>query len=713
MNKSQNDVISNSFLENPALISNVLFNNQPNQSIQFMYPNDNQNLNLNSNKNFNNQKKNTIYNFNNNQSNNFNINQSSILNYNFNSLNQNNQKFNWKEIMKINPNDSNSFEPYLNNLLNSSLNPNEIELLPENNIIQLVNLLQNVIKISINNNNNLIEQNNNLNKLLNSSIQFQNENNLNNNLENEDDEYNNLKKINQKQEKLIQSYQQVLDGKKKYNSQLIESDDDENEKNDSYNNTNKNRFYCQFCANKKFYTEQYLEDHMRRRHLNYYQKFISKINKQPDYNSKLNEMKTYFENMITNNQLRNDYYRLNDKLNGLESLINSQNKEIMIPNNQSYIPNNETIVYKSGKRNNIIYEDDSDLISKDDEKTIIYKMNEIQKNLDKNRKNFQDTYNDMIDHMKQFQSKVKKELSVIKQMQSSIRGKELMNSINLNNDSQYIAPQRREFRTSTLKNSQIDRNQLLNSIRNSEQKNLNNSEYKISNIYQINNKTIIKNESNIPDNLDSIKISESIKLDNTNVDNNKILKGGNKQNENYNIFKSNIIDGDIENQTEYEKELQIFYNNYITRDKNINNQINSFLGRTIPKNFSLNENNIKNTIDHFISDKIYEASNSNANNESNLNLIKNENLFEIIDKLYSEIGDECADNDVYGLHNRLINGLLNIDEIIDNAHNEYYGFKEKKKKIQRNFIEPNNFTETIQYDIQSSNKNDSFSFNKQ
>ena len=573
-----------------------------------------------------------------------------------------------------------------------------------------MNILQGVAKNSINNQINLQQQNNILSNQINSisnnqskNFNFKSYNNSNQN------EIKQLKKKNKEQQKLINTYKKVLEGNVKYSNLIDDDDEEENETIDK----SKQRFYCQFCANKKFYTEQYLEDHMRRRHLNYYQKFISKINKQPDYNSKLNEMKTYFENMITNNQLRNDYYRLNDKLNGLESLINSQNKEIMIPNNQSYIPNNETIVYKSGKRNNIIYEDDSDLISKDDEKTIIYKMNEIQKNLDKNRKNFQDTYNDMIDHMKQFQSKVKKELSVIKQMQSSIRGKELMNSINLNNDSQYIAPQRREFRTSTLKNSQIDRNQLLNSIRNSEQKNLNNSEYKISNIYQINNKTIIKNESNIPDNLDSIKKSESIKLDNTNVDNNKILKGGNKQNENYNIFKSNIIDGDIENQTEYEKELQIFYNNYITRDKNINNQINSFLGRTIPKNFSLNENNIKNTIDHFISDKIYEASNSNANNESNLNLIKNENLFDIIDKLYSEIGDECADNDVYGLHNRLINGLLNIDEIIDNAHNEYYGFKEKKKKIQRNFIEPNNFTETIQYDIQSSNKNDSFSFNKQ
>ena len=700
--------IPQTFIENPNILSSTLYNS--NNNIQSNNLQNSNKFNLNKSQFQQPQTSRSL--FSSQKNNNYIQTQTKNNNNSQFYLNQlyPNQKFQWKEILRVNPNDSQSVEPYLNNLLSSNLDKREIDILPGNNIAQLVNILQGVAKNSINNQINLQQQNNILSNQINSisnnqskNFNFKSYNNSNQN------EIKQLKKKNKEQQKLINTYKKVLEGNVKYSNLIDDDDEEENETIDK----SKQRFYCQFCANKKFYTEQYLEDHMRRRHLNYYQKFISKINKQPDYNSKLNEMKTYFENMITNNQLRNDYYRLNDKLNGLESLINSQNKEIMIPNNQSYIPNNETIVYKSGKRNNIIYEDDSDLISKDDEKTIIYKMNEIQKNLDKNRKNFQDTYNDMIDHMKQFQSKVKKELSVIKQMQSSIRGKELMNSINLNNDSQYIAPQRREFRTSTLKNSQIDRNQLLNSIRNSEQKNLNNSEYKISNIYQINNKTIIKNESNIPDNLDSIKISESIKLDNTNVDNNKILKGGNKQNENYNIFKSNIIDGDIENQTEYEKELQIFYNNYITRDKNINNQINSFLGRTIPKNFSLNENNIKNTIDHFISDKIYEASNSNANNESNLNLIKNENLFEIIDKLYSEIGDECADNDVYGLHNRLINGLLNIDEIIDNAHNEYYGFKEKKKKIQRNFIEPNNFTETIQYDIQSSNKNDSFSFNKQ
>ena len=571
--------IPQTFIENPNILSSTLYNS--NNNIQSNNLQNSNKFNLNKSQFQQPQTSRSL--FSSQKNNNYIQTQTKNNNNSQFYLNQlyPNQKFQWKEILRVNPNDSQSVEPYLNNLLSSNLDKREIDILSGNNIAQLVNILQGVAKNSINNQINLQQQNNILSNQINSisnnqskNFNFKSYNNSNQN------EIKQLKKKNKEQQKLINTYKKVLEGNVKYSNLIDDDDEEENETIDK----SKQRFYCQFCANKKFYTEQYLEDHMRRRHLNYYQKFISKINKQPDYNSKLNEMKTYFENMITNNQLRNDYYRLNDKLNGLESLINSQNKEIMIPNNQSYIPNNETIVYKSGKRNNIIYEDDSDLISKDDEKTIIYKMNEIQKNLDKNRKNFQDTYNDMIDHMKQFQSKVKKELSVIKQMQSSIRGKELMNSINLNNDSQYIAPQRREFRTSTLKNSQIDRNQLLNSIRNSEQKNLNNSEYKISNIYQINNKTIIKNESNIPDNLDSIKISESIKLDNTNVDNNKILKGGNKQNENYNIFKSNIIDGDIENQTEYEKELQIFYNNYITRDKNINNQINSFLGRTIPKN---------------------------------------------------------------------------------------------------------------------------------
>ena len=692
--------IPQTFIENPNILSSTIYNNNSNfQSNNFQNSN-----RFNSNRSQFQQQPSSRSLFSSQKYNNY-IQPQTQNSYNLKNYSNEynpNQRFQWKEILRVNPNDSQSVEPYLDNILSSSLDKREIDTLPGNNIVQLVNILQGVAKNKINNQMNLQKQNNNLISQINSmsSNQLNNFKSYNNKNQNE---IKQLKKKNKEQEKLINTYRKVLEGNEKY-SKLIDEDDEESEKYDS----SKQRFYCQFCANKKFYTEQYLEDHMRRRHLNYYQKFISKKNKQPDYDSKLNDMKTYFENMITNNQLRNDYYRLNDKLNGLENLINSQNKEI-IPSNQSYNPNKETIVYKTGNRNNIIYEDDNDLISRDDEKIIINHMNEIQKNLDKNKKNFQDKYNDMIDNMKQFQSKVKKELSSIKQMQSSIRGKELMNSINLNTDTQYIAPQRREFRMSTLKNSQIDRNQLLNSIRNSQNYNLKNSEYKISNTYEINNKTIIKNQSNIPDNLNSIKLSESVKLDNNNINNNQILRG-NKPNENYNIFQSNINDEDIENQTKDEKELQKFYNNYITRDKNINDHLKSFLVRTIPNAFPLNENDIKNNIEQSISDIIYKVSNSNANNESDLNRIKNENLFDIIDKLYSEIGDECAKDDIYGLHSRLVNGLLNFDEIIDNAHNDHYVFKENKKKIQRNYIDPNNFTETIQYNIQSSN--DSFSFNK-
>ena len=348
--------------------------------------------------------------------------------------------------MKINPNDSNSIEPYINNLLNSSLNPNEIELLPENHIIQLVSLLQNVVKTSINNNKNLIEQNENLNMQLNSSIQYQNNNNNNLENENSDDEYNNLIKKNKKQEHLIQSYQQVLEGKKKYN-QLIESDDDENEKNDTYNNSNKNRFYCQFCANKKFYTEQYLEDHMRRRHLAYYQKFLLNKNKNnnKNYDVKLNEMKNYFENMIVNNKLRNDYYRLNEKINGLQNLIQSQNYyPINLNQSNNIIPNKETIVLKSGTKNNnnIIYEDNEE----DDinNNVIIEHMKKISNNIDRDDKDFNNKFNSLVENMNKFKQYVSSEISNIKQSQSFLRAKKSLESIDFKNDDiKYVSPNRR------------------------------------------------------------------------------------------------------------------------------------------------------------------------------------------------------------------------------------------------------------------------------
>ena len=706
--QKKNDVIPNSFLENPNLISNVVFNNQPNQSSQFIFKNNSQNFNQNSNFNLNNQNRNSNFNFNSNQ----NINS----NYNFNTPSQNNQKFNWKEIMKINPNDSNSFEPYINNLLNSSLNPNEIELLPENHVIQLVSLLQNVVKTSMNNNKNLIEQNENLNMQLNSSIQYQNNNNNNLENENSDDEYNNLIKKNKKQEHLIQSYQQVLEGKKKYN-QLIESDDDENEKNDTYNNSNKNRFYCQFCANKKFYTEQYLEDHMRRRHLAYYQKFLLNKNKNnnKNYDVKLNEMKNYFENMIVNNKLRNDYYRLNEKINGLQNLIQSQNYyPINLNQSNNIIPNKETIVLKSGTKNNnnIIYEDNEE----DDinNNVIIEHMKKISNNIDRDDKDFNNKFNSLVENMNKFKQYVSSEISNIKQSQSFLRAKKSLESIDFKNDDiKYVSPNRRISVRNSLFMSQTNPNKsntLRSSIINvSQSKNLINSLFKQTKSNKLNeseviksfDNTITKNNNNEDNNLketlksntnvneiiNSIKVNESIKLDNN------LLRGGNKNiNEN---------EEDIE-QTEEEKQLQIFYKKFITRDRNIDNTINSYIMQTIPNSFDIPNVKINNQYNNLFSENLNRISDSKLNKESDLQKIKSKDyLVDIIQKINEDIGNECEKEDYYGYYSKNLDNFFDIKELIDDAMNEFYNHKENKRKINEDF-DDQNLLETINYNIKSS-----------
>ena len=148
---------------------------------------------------------------------------------NYNSLNYSNQyypnqRFQWNEILRVNPNDSHSFEPYLDNLLYSSLDKREIDTLPGNNIVQLVNVLQGVAKNTINNQMNLQKQNYNLNNKINSmsSNQINNFKSYNDKNKNE---IKHLKKKNKEQEQLINTYRKVLEGNEKY-SKLIDDDED-------------------------------------------------------------------------------------------------------------------------------------------------------------------------------------------------------------------------------------------------------------------------------------------------------------------------------------------------------------------------------------------------------------------------------------------------------------------------------------------------------
>ena len=114
--------------------------------------------------------------------------------------------------------------------------------------------------------------------------------------------------------------------KSKGKSRLIE-DTKEEEVNIS------DRFYCQFCAGKKFISEKYLEDHMKRRHIALYERYIKDKNYRKFQesnleilNQKLNEMKNTFENLLLQNKAVNNYQILDAKVSGLENLIKSRQK---------------------------------------------------------------------------------------------------------------------------------------------------------------------------------------------------------------------------------------------------------------------------------------------------------------------------------------------------------------------------------------------------
>ena len=112
----------------------------------------------------------------------------------------------------------------------------------------------------------------------------------------------------------------------------------------------KQRFYCQICTNKKFKTQQYLDEHIKRRHLNYYPQFINiqKRNKKSNasvFEEKLNEMKKYFELLLNQSIKRAHYIRLNEKLNGLQNLLLMMPNQNWKSNNSNYNGNDLGINY--------------------------------------------------------------------------------------------------------------------------------------------------------------------------------------------------------------------------------------------------------------------------------------------------------------------------------------------------------------------------------
>jgi hypothetical protein len=316
--------VPQTFLENIDMI---------NSATQFPnYENNNDLLNIKPDiKNNNNQNRNnTFFNTNsfsktqneystyNNKNNNINYRNNNNLKYNktlddLYNLN-NTRRFAWKEIINNNNdiiNDNNLDNPLINNILYSEINETEIKNIPENYLINLIQTLQCVANKAIEDNNNLIFENNKLNSDL-SRIT----NNFNNAIE-KNNKMNqtilSLNKENNEQKNIINNYEN--NGMRNF---------------DNYENNNitnikgyKQRYYCPICSNKKFKTQKYLEEHINRRHSDYYQKLFNKKKKfnNEKYENNLNEMRKYIESLINNSLKKTQYIRLHEKLNGIQNLM--------------------------------------------------------------------------------------------------------------------------------------------------------------------------------------------------------------------------------------------------------------------------------------------------------------------------------------------------------------------------------------------------------
>lgn len=675
--------ISNTFFENPQLISNTLLsmsNNQINydDTNRIIYPNQtNSSNNINYNQNYNNQSNNNFFKANNTgfgQTYNSNFNQTNFSNFHqSNNFNNPNHNFLMNDMMKLNPNNLKSIKPFINNFLFSKINFNDIQSLPEENIIQLVNILQNITKNSLNDTNYYLKENNKLNNQINSiSSQFKNNNLPYNNNFVSNNEIKTLLKKNKEQEKLIQSYREVLKGKKNNN---ILIDDEEDEKHDVKKSKSKTRYYCQFCANKKFYTEQFLEDHMRRRHMAFSEQYNLIQKKNLNKNKLFNETKNSIEKMIINYQIKNQYNNLNEKLYNLEKKIspNEESKENQKPN----FPKSDdtlidTILRSSNKNNNKknkISMSRGNFEQNDEE----YKRKLMKLKKQKTEeKRLEKEY-------KQYETKKLNEMSALKIENAYLKSKKIFDSLNFEkDDTPYISLLRRSSMQNSLIKSQNNtiRNSFLKVTQTNKLKNhlVSNSTMKNSlliNANNNNNESILLNNNNIEPNIlkssivdiknqsliDS-KISQSIIIDG---DNN--LKGQN--------ISNNNINEEIE-QTEEEKELQQFYKKFVYRDRNYNGNLNNYIIKIIPDSYDISDNKINEDKENSIKNLTMKDTNNSIDNPNDFENYKNEQLIDLINKININMGEESEKKDNYGFYSKNLDEMLDIKDIIDDATNIFY-----------------------------------------
>lgn len=461
------------------------------------------------------------------------------------------QRFQWKNINQINidniksTKDISSLNPYFENILCSSLEQNEIQQVPEQYTVQLIHLLQTIGEYLLWSQQILSNENDQLKFDLQKAYSSNNNEN--------DDLIQTLKIQNSQKDNVIKTYQSMM--KKEKSFSVISSRDDYN------NGHSRPKFYCHFCTNKKFSTEQYLEDHMKRRHMHQFQN-LQKRSQGDDYESQLSQIKMHYETMIQSNKMQNEYNSLSDKLNGLGKKLGKSRIDMDMQNRFTMSMN---AMRSMGQLGDVPIYDQQPIIMGNNEEIILNQNNNqwdqerelnntllrIDENIERNTSAFNKKFNSLLNDVNQFKNSISNEISKVKLERSFERS-----------------------RQNLMKTSIEDRNNIKLSL----QQDIKLSQPQIVEVPEI-NKSQMQKDTEL-NNLNTSSIPQQTVEQNRAFPKQNITSSVIDQNAsiqiNYDNKQSNIKQIEQQSKSPLLKELELFYEQFKKRDYSLSNNVDHY-----------------------------------------------------------------------------------------------------------------------------------------
>ena len=549
-----------------------------------------------------------------------------------------NRKFYWKELMKIktksieDTGDISLLSPYVENILYTRLDLENLDLLSDEYIIQLITLLQLIGQYLVYTQKMLESENYELKQ----NIIY-----LKNNIE-ENEKYQriieNLNMQIKEKDFLIKTYQNMTQNGNEINNENNENANEKSNPEISY--IKKTYYYCNICLGKKFKSQKYLDEHMIRRHYNFKDLYIDKkeieAKKAEDekyrleFNERINLIKSEYENMFKQKEERQEFDLLNKKFELLQNQImlqyNNINKEKNKTENEFKIKYDELFI----KYNNLLK-----ILEEKEKKEKLDKDFNFDKDSSKNEKNINISKKDSKEEIEN--KKIEKKNNIIeinqintnisdfhllkdtkvnenknkdemnKKSDSNILGKkrngedtniiinpkiekeiyinpDFNNTININNEAKKQDENINKFLTNDGNQTMLGKKNISIETNEEKKKSINNNNIKIKLDEQ--NKIIgeLKKSNNTEkDEKKELNISLNSKKDEINIPNNPklLLKNKNENNDINEIVTKNIPSK--EDPANIDK-LKLFYNQYEQRDKQfLLGDINDYKKTDIPK----------------------------------------------------------------------------------------------------------------------------------